>query len=120
MARLTIWNRSNILEKWSGWERALRARERSLEGNSDMGHELSMALQLANERFEELLANETVANRLIHLTAGVSPGKFVAISSSEELLLGQGDTVEEAIEDARRCGEQEPVVFRVPDCAVAI
>ena len=48
------------------------------------------------------------------LLAAIPPGKCVAISPDQERVLGTGDTIDEALQEARRKGEDKPFVIRVP------
>ena len=41
-------------------------------------------------------------------------GKWVALKDDEETVVGMGDTVEMALEDAKKKGYEKPILFRVP------
>lgn len=41
--------------------------------------------------------------------------KWVAFSADESSVVGTGSTLEEALEQARKQGESEPVVLKTPD-----
>ncbi len=48
------------------------------------------------------------------LLKGIAPGTWVAISKDQERVAGTGATIEEAIEAAKKNGEQTPFIIRVP------
>lgn len=58
--------------------------------------------------------------------AAISPqlkeyeNKWVAIDESEEKIVGVGEDVFEATEDAQRNGYQETILFKVPSFDVAL
>jgi hypothetical protein len=49
------------------------------------------------------------------LLAGIPAGMWVAISQDQERVVGRGDSVEAALEEAKRNGEKEPFIIRVPE-----
>ena len=48
------------------------------------------------------------------LLEGHAPGTWLAFSADQERVVGSGASMDEAIEKARRSGEEHPVVFRIP------
>ena len=46
-------------------------------------------------------------------------GKWVALSQDETQVLGSGATIDEALDEARRKGERQPIVIRVSDSIAA-
>ena len=61
-----------------------------------------------------------VAVDLSKVLEGVPRGKWVAISSDMGRALASSDDVETVIKRANALGENEPVIMRVPDPAVAL
>jgi hypothetical protein len=53
----------------------------------------------------------------IHLTNLLSPykGKWVALSHDETRVVGAGVTLDEALEAAKKKGEEKPVIIKSPD-----
>ena len=48
------------------------------------------------------------------LLSGIAPGTWVAVSEDQERVVGKAMTVEGALEEAKRAGEEHPFVIRVP------
>ncbi len=57
----------------------------------------------------------------IHLAKLLEPykGKWVTLSQDEKIVLGAGDTIDEALKQAEAKGELLPVLLKVPDQATA-
>lgn len=53
----------------------------------------------------------------IHLADLLSPhkGKWVALFRDEKAVAGVGDTIDEALENAKKNGEDRPVLIKSPD-----
>lgn len=53
----------------------------------------------------------------IHLAKLLEPykGKWVTLSKDERIVLGAGDTIDEALKQAEAKGELLPVLLKVPD-----
>lgn len=45
----------------------------------------------------------------------IPPGTWVAISHDQEFVAGAGHTIDEALAAARKKGENQPFVFRIPE-----
>lgn len=56
-----------------------------------------------------------------HLARLLEPyaGKWVALSNDEKLVLGVGDTIDIALEQAREKGEFNPLLIKAPDSSVS-
>ncbi len=46
--------------------------------------------------------------------AGAPPGDWIALSKEQDRIVGTGKTVEEAIEAAKKNGEDNPFLTKVP------
>lgn len=51
----------------------------------------------------------------IRILSEAKPNSWVALSSDESRVAGRGDSYGEAVEDARRHGENDPLLIKVPD-----
>ena len=51
----------------------------------------------------------------VQILSEAKPNSWVALSSDESKVAGRGDSYEEAVEDARKQGENDPVLIKVPD-----
>jgi hypothetical protein len=51
---------------------------------------------------------------------GVPRGAWVAISSDQERVITFGSDMQEVLEEAASVGENDPIVFRVPEAASAL
>ncbi len=54
------------------------------------------------------------------LLAGIAPGTWVAISQDQERIVGQGGSIDEALERAKLAGEEHPFLVRVPAAGSAL
>jgi hypothetical protein len=43
------------------------------------------------------------------------PNSWIAFSSDESRVAGRGDTYAEAVEEAARHGEEDPILVQIPD-----
>ena len=48
------------------------------------------------------------------LLAGLPPGTWVAISEDQERIVGTGQSIEEALQQAKENGEKKPSIIGVP------
>jgi len=57
----------------------------------------------------------------IHLAELLRPhtGKWVTLSQDEKTILGVGDTIDSALEQAREKGEFNPILIKSPDSSAA-
>jgi hypothetical protein len=51
----------------------------------------------------------------IRILSEAKPNSWVALSSDESRVAGRGDSYEEAVEDALKHGESDPLLIKVPD-----
>jgi Family of unknown function (DUF5678) len=49
------------------------------------------------------------------LLTRIPPGTWVAISQDQERVVGKGLTIEDALAEAKKNGEPEPFIIRVPE-----
>lgn len=48
------------------------------------------------------------------LLVGIPSGTWVAISQDQEKVVGTGNSIDEALENAKQAGEEKPFIIRVP------
>jgi hypothetical protein len=51
----------------------------------------------------------------VRILSQAKPNSWVALSSDESKVVGRGDRYEEAIEDALKHGEDDPLLIKIPD-----
>lgn len=51
-------------------------------------------------------------NKLVHSYAG--SGLILAVSRDREKVVGAGETIEAALQDARKNGHEDPIIMRAP------
>ena len=58
---------------------------------------------------------------VIDLSTILAPyrGKWVALSKDEKTVLGSGDSIDEALAEARSKGENQPIITKSPDSFTA-
>jgi hypothetical protein len=54
------------------------------------------------------------------LLSGIPAGMWVAISQDQTRVAGKGLTIDDALAEARRNGEEKPFVIRVPENGTAL
>ena len=55
------------------------------------------------------------AEERVRILSEAKPKSWVALSSDETRIVGRGDSYSEAVEDARRHGENDPLLIKIPD-----
>jgi len=60
------------------------------------------------------------ALNLTELLKGVPRGAWVALSSDGDKLLGYGSDMRSVLEEAKKSGDKDPIITRVPECAGAL
>ena len=50
----------------------------------------------------------------IRILSEAKPNSWVALSSDESKLVGRGDTYDQAVEDAQKHGENDPLLIQIP------
>ena len=55
------------------------------------------------------------AEERVRILSEAKPDSWVAFSSDESKLVGRGATYSEAVKDAERNGENDPVLIKIPD-----
>lgn len=55
------------------------------------------------------------AEQRVQALKAAGPDKWVAFSADESRVVGTGNTLEEALEQATKQGEPEPVILKTPD-----
>ena len=48
------------------------------------------------------------------LLEGIAPGTWVAIAFDQESVVATGETLEEALQEARQKGEAQPCMYKIP------
>lgn len=51
----------------------------------------------------------------VRILREAKPNSWLALSSDESRVAGRGDSFEQAIEDARKNGESDPLMIKVPE-----
>ena len=51
----------------------------------------------------------------VRILSEAKPNSWVALSSDESKLVGRGDSYEQAVEDAQKHGENDPLLIKIPD-----
>ena len=51
----------------------------------------------------------------VRILGEAKPNSWVALSSDESKLVGRGDTYDQAVEDAEKNGESDPLLIQIPD-----
>ncbi len=51
----------------------------------------------------------------VRVLSEAKPNSWIALSSDESKLVGRGDTYEQAVADAQRHGEDDPLLIQIPD-----
>ena len=51
----------------------------------------------------------------IRILREAKPNSWLALSSDESRVAGRGDSFEQAVEDAKKHGESDPLLIKVPD-----
>ncbi|MGH8546009.1 MAG: DUF5678 domain-containing protein [Gammaproteobacteria bacterium] len=51
----------------------------------------------------------------VRILSEAKPNSWVAFSSDESKVVGHGDTYGEAVEDAEKHGEADPILVKIPD-----
>jgi hypothetical protein len=51
----------------------------------------------------------------VRILSEAKPNSWVAFSSDESKLVGRGDSYEQAVEDAQKHGESDPLLIKIPD-----
>jgi len=51
----------------------------------------------------------------VRILSEAKPNSWVALSSDESKLVGRGDSYEQAVEDAQKHGESDPLLIKIPD-----
>lgn len=51
----------------------------------------------------------------VRILREAKPNSWVALSSDESKVVGRGDSYEQAIEDAQKRGENDPLLIKIPD-----
>jgi hypothetical protein len=51
----------------------------------------------------------------VRILSESKPKSWVAFSSDESKLVGRGDTYQQAVEDAQKHGENDPLLIQIPD-----
>ena len=55
------------------------------------------------------------AEERVRILSEATPNSWIAFSSDESKLVGQGDSYMAAVEDAETHGESDPVLVKIPD-----
>ena len=55
------------------------------------------------------------ASERVRILNEAKPNSWLAFSSDESKVVGRGDTYSEAVEDAEKHGEADPVLIKIPD-----
>ena len=55
------------------------------------------------------------AEERVRILNEAKPNSWLAFSSDESKVVAQGDTYDEAVERAEKCGEGDPVLVKIPD-----
>ncbi len=55
------------------------------------------------------------ASERVRILNEAKPNSWLAFSSDESKVVGRGDTYSEAVEDAEKHGEANPVLVKIPD-----
>lgn len=55
------------------------------------------------------------AEERVRILNEAKPNSWLAFSSDESKIVGRGDSYMEAVEDAEKNGETDPVLIRIPD-----
>ena len=51
----------------------------------------------------------------VQILREAKPNSWLALSSDESCVAGRGDSFEQAVEDAKEHGENDPLLIKVPD-----
>lgn len=51
----------------------------------------------------------------IRILREAKPDSWIALSADESRVVGRGSTFAEAVEEAKRQGEEDPVLLKIPD-----
>lgn len=51
----------------------------------------------------------------VQILREAKPNSWLALSSDESRVAGRGDSFEQAVEDAKEHGENDPLLIKVPD-----
>jgi len=55
------------------------------------------------------------AEERVRILSEASPNSWVAFSNDESKLVGRGTTYDEAVDDAEKNGETDPILIKIPD-----
>jgi hypothetical protein len=55
------------------------------------------------------------AEERVRILSEAKPNSWLAFSSDESKVVGRGDSYIEAVEDAERNGETDPLLIKIPD-----
>ena len=55
------------------------------------------------------------AEERVRILSEAKPNSWLAFASDESKVVGRGDTYMEAVEDAERHGEIDPIMVRIPE-----
>jgi hypothetical protein len=55
------------------------------------------------------------AEKRVQILSDAKPNSWLALSSDESHVVGRGDSYIEAVEDAEKHGEADPVLVKIPD-----
>ena len=55
------------------------------------------------------------AEERVRILSEAKPNSWVALSSDEARIVGRGDSYSEAVEDAQKHGENDPLLIKIPD-----
>jgi len=51
----------------------------------------------------------------VRILSEAKPNSWVALSSDESKVVGRGNSYEEAVNDAQKHGENDPLLIKIPD-----
>jgi len=55
------------------------------------------------------------ADERVRILSDAKPNSWLALSSDESKVVGHGDSYEEAVQDAEKHGENDPLLIKIPD-----
>jgi len=62
----------------------------------------------------------TLTMNFQELLKGIPRGAWVAVASDQKRVVAYGAEMRKVLEDARELGEQDPIIFRVPESESAL
>jgi len=68
--------------------------------------------RVAGSTIDELMMTDEERLRIL---SEAKPNSWVALSSDESRVAGRGDSYEQAVEDAQKHGESDPLLIKIPD-----